>query len=428
MNNRFTRNPYLLFSPFFFFYCYLVVINKWKTLYGDEIRYVDFAHNLMRGFYSPTPHINLWNGPGYPILITPFIALKVPVLYISMLNALFLYLAIVWLFKSIQTVANYKIALILCLLLALYPNAQAILPILYTEAFTFMLVSGLIYTITLYYHGGHKYNYILAGLILGYIILTKIIFGYVIILCLLAGLASLLFKEHRATFRRPVKILIIAFLTASPYLVYTYHLTGKILYWGNSGGMSLYWMSSPFEHEYGDWKLPTLTNHQYPILFKSPEATALLQKNHKKEVNAILANKSEVQQDELFKQAAIRNIKQHPLKFIKNYYYNISRMLFNFPYSYSYQNGAIVRNILIGSLIFWASVIGLISTIVNWKQIIPAVRFLLFITGIYLLASGALSSYPRQFDVTVPVLLFWLGFLIANTQGLNLKFSGYGKK
>jgi len=422
MNNRFTRNPYLLFSPLLFFYCYLVKVHKWKSLYGDEIRYVDFAHNLMRGFYSPTPHINLWNGPGYPLLITPFIALKVPVLYITMLNALFLYLAIVWLFKSIQTVANYKIALILCLLFAFFPNAQAILPILYTEAFTMLLVSGLIYSVTRYYYGGHKYNYILAGLILGIIILTKIIFGYVVILCLLAGSASLLFKEHRATFRRPVKILIIAFLTASPYLVYTNHLTGKILYWGNSGGMSLYWMSSPYEHEYGDWKVPTLTNHQYPILFKSPEATAMLQKNHSKEFKVILAEKSEIKQDELFKQAAVRNIKQHPGKFLVNYYYNISRMLFNFPYSYSYQDGAIVRNILIGSLIFWASVLGLITTFINWRRVIPAVRFLLFITGIYLLASGALSSYPRQFDVMVPALLFWLGFLIANTQSLSLKF------
>ena len=36
-------------------------------------------------------------------------------------------------------------------------------------------------------------------------------------------------------------------------------------------------------------------------------------------------------------------------------------MLFNFPYSYSYQDGAIVGNILRGSLILWTSVLALIK-------------------------------------------------------------------
>jgi hypothetical protein len=39
-----------------------------------------------------------------------------------------------------------------------------------------------------------------------------------------------------------------------------------------------------------------------------------------------------------------------------------------------------------------------------------------------LLLSGALSAYPRQLDVIMPVLLFWIGFLAANTQRLSFKF------
>ncbi len=180
-------------------------------------------------------------------------------------------------------------------------------------------------------------------------------------------------------------------------------------------------MSTPYEHEYGDWKLPELTNNQYPTLFKSAETIAILKKNHAKELNFILKH-NEIEQDELFKQKAISNIKKDPLKFVKNYYYNFSRMLFNFPYSYAYQDGAIVPNLITGSLILWASVIGLIATWINRRSIVFPVKLLLLITGIYLLLSGTLSAYPRQLDIMMPVLLFWTGYLAVNIKRINLKF------
>lgn len=427
MIKRIARNPWLLFSPFLFYYAYVVVINKWPKLYGDEIRYVDFAHNLIHGFYSPAaPHINLWSGPGYPIILLPFIALKVPVLYITLLNAIYLYSAAIILYKAISLFANNKIAIILSLLLAVYPNASAMLPILYTEAFTYFLVSSLIYFISLSYTKGNTKYVVMAGLVFGYLTLTKIIFGYVIFICLAACLTMLLFKKNKAYSLRAIKVLLIAFGVTIPYLAYTYYITGKAFYWGDSGGMSLYWMSTPYENEYGDWKVPYLTNRQYPTpLFKSAEAVAVLKKNHAKELSFILKH-NEMEQDELFKQKAIENIKNHPLKFAANYYYNFSRMLFNFPYSYAYQDGAIIRNIIIGSLILWSSVIGIIVTCLNWRRVIFPVKLLLLITGIYLLLSGALSAYPRQLDVMVPVLLFWLGYLMANLGKMNLKFGDKG--
>jgi len=417
------RNPYFIFLPFLCYYVYFIVANKWPSLYGDEIRYVDFAHNIIHGFYSPPmPHINLWNGPGYPLVLLPFIALKIPVLYITLLNALYQYLAVVFLYKAIKLLANAKIALIACLLLAVYPNALAVLPILYTEAFTSLLVSALIYAITLSY-SKRKIKYgLLAGFLLGYLTLTKVIFGYVLIIGLLICLVSLLFKSNRANLVLSLKILLVAFAVTMPYLAYTWHLTGKAFYWGDSGGMSLYWMSTPYDHEYGDWKLPNLSNNQYPELYKSVETVAILKKNHSKEVNAILKH-NELEQDALFKQAAMANVKKHPAKFAQNYYYNWSRMLFNFPYSYSYQDGAIVGNIIRGSLILWAIVIGAVLTFVNRRRLIYPVKFMLLITAVYLLLSGALSAYPRQLDVTVPALLFWLGFVAANMPKLSLKFT-----
>jgi 4-amino-4-deoxy-L-arabinose transferase-like glycosyltransferase len=417
------RNPYLIFLPFLFFYAYIIFINKWPKLYGDEVRYADFAWNLLHGYYSPPPpHINLWNGPGYPLLLVPFMALKIHALYITMLNAVFQYLAVVFLYKALRLITNNKIALIFSLLLAVYPNVLAILPILYTEALTGFLVSALIYSITLCYTRGKTKYTIIAGLVLGYLTLTKVIFGYVLIICLAACLVALLLKKNRPYNLRMVKVVLIAFAVTIPYLAYTYRLTGKVFYWGNSGGMSLYWMSTPYDNEYGDWKVPDLSNKQYPILFKSAEADAILKKNHSKEVSFILKH-NEVEQDALFKQAAIQNIKNNPLKFAANYYDNVSRMLFNFPYSYSYQDSAIIGNIIRGSLILWASVAGIICTIINRRRIVYPIKFILLITGVYLLLSGALSAYPRQLDVIVPALLFWTGFLVAHLPKLKLKFT-----
>lgn len=424
MFKRLTHNPYFIFLPWLFYYIYFIVINKWPTLYGDEIRYTDFAWRLLHGYYSPpAPGINLWNGPGYPIVIALFMALRQHALYITLANAFYMYLGVVFLYQSIKLLTNRKWALFFSLPLALYPNALSMLPILYTEAFTGFLVSALVYALVLYHTKRSNKYLLLSGLILGYLTLTKVIFGYVLVLSLVACIALLFVNRNKRYHLASVKILLIAFAVTMPYLVYTYHVTGKLFYWGNSGGMSLYWMSTPYKHEYGDWKLPELNNNQYPELFKSPEGAVFLKKNHLREISAILKH-NDIEQDDLFKQAAIRNIKAHPLKFASNYYYNCSRMLFNFPYSYSYQDAAIVGNIIRGSLILWLSLGCLVVTCINWRVVVYPVKFMLLVTGIYLLLSGALSAYPRQLDVIVPALLFWAALALHKLKRPNLQFAG----
>jgi hypothetical protein len=419
------RSPYILFIPFLIFYACFIIINRPPKLHDDEVRYMEFTQHLLKGFYSPPyPHINLWNGPGYPITLMPFVALKVPVLYISLLNALYIYMAVVLLYKALNVITNYKIASLFGLILAVYPNILSVLTMLYTEPLTYCLVSAMLYSTTLCFYK-KKFRYLfVAGITLGFLTLTKIIFGYVIILCLFTCLVLALFKKYKTNYIMSAKILAIAFACTFPYLVYTCNLTGKVLYWGNSGGLSLYWMSSPYDNEYGDWKHPGLTNRQYPqsFKFKNKEAAVQLKANHLDDMRSILKHQG-VKRDELFKQTAITNIKQHPFKFLQNYYYNISRMLFNFPYSYAYQDAAIIRNILIGSIVLWSSLACLFLTLYNWKKTVFPLKTILLITAVYLLLSGALSAYPRQLDVIIPVLLFWCGFVKANTMKFRFDYT-----
>jgi len=92
----------------------------------------------------------------------------------------------------------------------------------------------------------------LAGFYLGYLALTKIFFGYVL---LVGGIFSLLVlvMEEETPFKKNGFGLFPVPDPCLPYLFYTYQLTHKIFYWGDSGGLSLYAMSSPYPGELGDW-------------------------------------------------------------------------------------------------------------------------------------------------------------------------------
>ena len=92
----------------------------------------------------------------------------------------------------------------------------------------------------------------------------KVFFGYV----LLSGLLLYLFLykwQKKSDFKKTFLVFLFSLIFCLPYLSYTYFLTGKIFYWGNSGGIGLYAMSSPYEDELGGLKIRNLKeskNHQ----------------------------------------------------------------------------------------------------------------------------------------------------------------------
>jgi hypothetical protein len=109
---KITKNPYLLFLPFLIILIIYAILNPTDG-YGDEHRYLTFAKNLVHGFYSPPPpNVNLTNGPGYPIILTPFVALDLPLIYITLLNPFFYYFSIIFLYKALQKVVSQKVTLI----------------------------------------------------------------------------------------------------------------------------------------------------------------------------------------------------------------------------------------------------------------------------------------------------------------------------
>jgi len=250
------KNPYIIFFPFLLFYFLIVLKSPTQGIYGDERRYLIFAENLIHGYYStPAPEFNLWNGPGYPIALTPFVFFHLPLICITLFNAILYYLALTLFFKTLQKFFSFKLTLAVSLIWACYINSFGEMKFIYSEILSCFLVSLILYCLVNAFTEERKSKIfaIFAGIAIGYIVLTKVIFGYVLLFILTSMIILWLINRKKLNHRRGLLIAVIALFTISPYLMYTYQLTGKVYYLGNSGGMSLYWMSSPYDNELGDW-------------------------------------------------------------------------------------------------------------------------------------------------------------------------------
>jgi len=424
-----TKNPYLIFLPFLLLYIAIILFLPTDGKFGDETYYLKFAHNIINGFYSPSaPDVDLMYGPGYPIIIAPFIALNLPLIYITLLNAALYYFSIILLFKSLLLVVNFRIAVITSLFWALYYHSFEQLHLIYTETITSFLISLIIYCTIKAFSPDNTRNtnklIVIAGFALGYVALTKVIFGYVLI-CMLIGSGIIYLKNRNSVnYRKGLFILLIAIATTLPYLIYTYHLTGRILYWGTSGGTNLYWMSSPYPRENGDWynfdKLESnyINNYEYSSM---PGRFDSIRVNHLKDREDLYKFKG-VEQDDLYRKIAIQNIKSHPLKFLQNCISNVGRFFFNYPKSYVLQRPInLIRLPLNGTLILILSFCS-IPTVISWYRIVYPIRFMIFIALLYMGGSILGSTEPRMFSVIVPILLIWIAYIYQKSVKIKWKF------
>lgn len=438
-------SPFLLFSPFLLLSIVLILLYSTPSVMdGDENKYLGFANNLIHGFYSlPAPNIYLAVGPGYPLLIAPLIALKIPIICITLINAFLYYLSIIFLFKTLLQIVDKRVAVTVSLFWALYYNLYESFQFIGPEILAPFLFSLLLYFLVKSFVSKHilsdKYIY-LAGLTLGYIALSKIIFGYVI-LCMIIGNGLLwIFNRNSINYSKGLMILIVALITTSPYLLYTYSLTGRIFYWGTTAGNNMYWMSTPFEKEFGSWSPEPIHVEDSMVSMKSnsefrrneynkmitnggqiPGYDEYIWYNHHKNFVEIKKIKG-VEQDDVLKRIAINNIRAHPVKYIQNCFSNVGRIFFNFPYSYKLQNPGTLLRIPLNGIILTLLLFSLYPTLLNWKKLIYPIRFSIFIFVLYFGGSLTGSAEIRMFTVIVPILLIWISFVLQRSLKINWRF------
>ncbi len=396
------KNFYVSFTLFAFFIGYILIVLVFKKEYyvGDEPRYLMFANNILHGYYSPPPpEINLWNGPGYPLLIALTKVLHLPELSVRLLNAVWLYLTLILTYKTF-TLLQIKKKLPAVIFLGFYLPVYVMLPKILTESFAWFLIGLLTYLMVKYLSKNiQKKQLFLIALVLLVLMLTKVVFAYAVLSLALITAIWFLFSRNPKV-KAVFQVFVLALFMSTPYMIYTYRLTGKVFYWSNAASLSLYTMSTPYADENGSFMTPR-------YLATNPK--------HRQEVDSIMVRLPALQMDEALQKAAIRNIKNHPFKYFKNWLSNLGRLFIGYPFL----TGAISFKF---KLFSWVNLIWLfilLIALLRWfllKISLPfSITILLLFFAIYLSGSSLVSAFPRMFYITLPFWTVWAFYILART-------------
>ncbi|MBW8040463.1 MAG: hypothetical protein FVQ85_10725 [Planctomycetes bacterium] len=394
-----TRKVFLQLFPLFILYCTVFFVLAEDSLdFGDESRYATYAENLTKGFYAPSDTRALPNGPGYPLLLTPFAFFNIPWYWAKMLNPVFIFLAVCFIYSALRNYMSEKTALFFTYLFGLYPPFYAELWLLLTEPFALMLVS-LFAFLTIKWYSSGRYRYmLLAAVICALIALTKVFFGYVASVALLL---SMVLSKWSPISRKTVPIYAIALLLCVPYLLYTYSLTGKLFCWANWGGYTLYWNYTSHPDDLGGWKSPE-------DIATRPELA------HHRPFFEKLQKLDCVERDRLMKKKAIENIINNPRKAALNYVCNLGRLFLNFPFSYKYQHPRTLLYMVPNTLVVGAILLSLYPLIKLRRFLPPAIVHACAVSVVYVAGHSLLLAGARYLCTIMPFIFIILTYTFTN--------------
>lgn len=398
----------LLFASLLAIYLIIIVGFSSSSLQGDENRYIGQANNLIQGFYTNSENPDLTNGPGYPLVLLPFISANVDLLLLRILNGIFVFIGVFYFYKTLRIYVKPKFALIFSGILGIYPPLIRMMPLILTESLSFLLVNASIFYFCSLYKNKRKWkNGLLASFFLGFLILTKIIFFNVLIVGMIV-LAVMFYLKKRVGVNWAFFVLIGATLFTTPYLIYAYSVTGKLFYLGTRGGELLYHRSTPFENEFGEW----FSRERILATYKPKDSIEYerlteLRLNHGEFYHS-LRHLSNIQRDSAFKAKAIENMKAYPIKYVQNTFASIGRLFFNTPNSYEYQGLGLYGYMIPNGFLL------VLLVLVSWpaflaRRKIPfEIRAVLLFAIIYGFGIVLLIGRPRYFIMMVPSLALFL--------------------
>jgi hypothetical protein len=385
---------------------YVVLILHYYTdgLRGDEIRYITYAQNLLNGFYSPpAPDFDLWSGPGYPFILMPFIALGFGHFQLVLLNVVFLVGALFFTYKSARLFVNDNLAILITLFLGMYFPISKHIYFVHTECFTWLLVSVILNIISrmIITNKSSVGTGIGLSILLAFLVMVKVVFGYVIIgMAMLLAVRTLIVKRNMSALR-PLGVMSLAFVFCIPWLMYTYSITGRTMLWTNCSSLSLYTMSTSYEGEYGDWLHPNI----------------LIEHTEHKEFVSRTMTKPALQQFDLYQKQAIENIKNNKLGYAKNWMFNVSRMLSEYPTNKRMNIGLAPLKSL-GPLLFLLPLL-VYFMFVHFKrrnEVAPEITMALVFVLAYLFGSSLVSAMERMFFITLPFWMIYVAYFMRFTS------------
>ena len=411
----YTQNYWLLLL--FCFYSIYILINSQSVPIGDEPRYLRHASYMLNGAYTNAEDPEFLSGPGYPVLILPFVALKVSLHFIHMINAFLLVGAVTYFFLTLKQYVAQNIAVIFSLIFGLYPFNLPWLTYAYTETLALFLVCAFIYHFCLAVSQQKILgrNQFVAMFMLGWLILTKVVFFYVVVVVVVVALFVGSFHQKRKAF---ITSLIGAgsFLLCIPYLAHTYQLTGVMMYWSTGGGQHLYFHAAPFENEFGNWysdkKIWSPRSESSNNYFGLED----LSKNHL-DFYKTLPYRSEdsatvtFERDTLFRAKAKEYLRESPQAFFRNTIASFNRFFFNFPRSYVRENLGTIKYVWVNMFIVVLTVLFIYPAFIGRKLIPYELWVLILMVLTFLGCVSLLSAWTRHLLPVIPVFLLFIAFI-----------------
>jgi hypothetical protein len=188
-----------------------------------------------------------------------------------------------------------------------------------------------------------------------------------------------------------------------PWLAFTYSVSDRFFVWGNSGSLSLYWMSSPYPQDLGDWR-----GGAYEVVVSDPDLA------HHREFFLELAPLDPTEQNRRLERRALENIRGSPGKFAENVAANVSRMIFGFPFSATRESLTTLYYLVPNVLILWALVGCAILLALRRVTVgLEGIVFGAFAAFAFALHS-VLAAFPRMLMPLIPIAL-WFVFVTIGT-------------
>lgn len=403
------RSPVIWLLPLLgLFLTASIAFNPGGAPTGDEGPLLGAAHRLLQGTYAASGTTNpvqfLWHGPGLPAFLAPLLALGLSLGEMRLTSPLLMFAAVVLFYHFLRLRLSRRAALIGAYALGLYAPGYYVLGTVAKEPLALLLSIGALYGIARYVNGGRRRHAALGALSLAGLVMTRVEYGWVTAIILLGGVVWWLFmaarhspaSERTRVARRWVAVYALAMLACVPWLAYTYALTGHLFYWGNSGGLSLFWMSSPSSSQLGQWHSPT-------TVFLNPALAAY------RPLFSHLTTLSPLRSDLELQHLAVVHALAHPAKYALNLLANLGRTFFGFPFSFTLPAGAIAALVLINGALLVALIVSGVVVLRRRTPLPPeGTPFLLFGIvglGVHLLP----TSEPRMVIPLMPVPIWLIG-------------------
>lgn len=407
---KFVKFPPVLFL-LLLIYVAIILIFANPIAIGDEAGYSMYGENITQGYYTNNNNVNIWWEPGYPLLLAFFNLLHFPVIIIKLFNAPFYFFAVILFYKIAITFTDEKKSLIFAFLLGLWPPYIRQLIYQNSEALSCLLICIIFYySVLLYkYKTFNCKNTLILALAISYLAITKGIFGYVIATCVSILLIYYVFAKNKQRVKISLLTLLISSVFCLPYLFYTHNITGKFFFWSNRGGVNIYHSTTPFHGEYGDW----FGNNVY---LDNQQAM-----NNHKDVLEETKNMKALEKDDKFKELGIQHLINHPYKFFYNWLCGVGRLMFNYPFSYSYQKPDtyffILPNMFLYSFFFISIVI-----LIKHRKLFPfEFSFISLFAFVYIGGISLAAAVARYTALIYP--LFFVYILYVFTKIIKIQIN-----